>query len=75
MTEVTNSDAGWLSREDMDAARDRLPILYVDAVPVRVDDQEYYPEHRDGLFYLRTNDTSKNFRLVVAPAESVTNVE
>ena len=39
MTEVTNTDAGWLSREDMDAARERLPILYVDAVPVRVDDQ------------------------------------
>ena len=38
MTEVTNSDAGWLSREEMDAARERLPILYVDAVPVRVDD-------------------------------------
>ena len=38
MTEVTNSEAGWLSREDMDAARERLPILYVDAVPVRVDD-------------------------------------
>ena len=38
MTEVTNPDAGWLSREDMDAARERLPILYVDAVPVRVDD-------------------------------------
>ncbi|MEU2348734.1 NUDIX hydrolase family protein [Modestobacter sp. NPDC049651] len=38
MTEVANSDAGWLSREEMDAARERLPILYVDAVPVRVDD-------------------------------------
>jgi ADP-ribose pyrophosphatase YjhB (NUDIX family) len=37
MTEVTESGAGWLSREDMDAARERLPILYVDAVPVRVD--------------------------------------
>ena len=42
MTEVTQSDAGWLSREEMDAARERLPILYVDAVPVRVDD------HGDG---------------------------
>ena len=31
--------AGWLSREDMDLARERLPILYVDVVPVRVDDQ------------------------------------
>lgn len=39
MTEATTfTDAGWLSREDMDAARERLPILYVDAVPVRVDD-------------------------------------
>src|SRR4051795_2839668 len=39
MTEVTQSGAAWLSREDMDAARERLPILYVDAVPVRVDDE------------------------------------
>src|SRR3954463_10873463 len=38
MTEGTNTGAGWLSREEMDAARERLPILYVDAVPVRVDD-------------------------------------
>jgi ADP-ribose pyrophosphatase YjhB (NUDIX family) len=27
----------WLTREELDAARQRLPILYVDAVPVRVD--------------------------------------
>ncbi len=32
-------DAAWLSREDLDAARDKLPILYVDLVPVRVDDR------------------------------------
>src|SRR3954471_24098485 len=44
MTEVTQSDAGWLSREDMDAARERLPIVYVDAVPVRVDEQGTVPE-------------------------------
>jgi hypothetical protein len=35
---MTAIGAGWLSREDMDAARERLPILYVDVVPVRVDD-------------------------------------
>jgi ADP-ribose pyrophosphatase YjhB (NUDIX family) len=29
----------WLSREDLDAARERLPILYVDAVPVRLDER------------------------------------
>src|SRR3954454_21834460 len=39
MTEVTQSGAAWLSREEMDAARERLAILYVDAVPVRVDEQ------------------------------------
>src|SRR3954447_2477345 len=38
MTDLTQTDAGWLSREEMDSARERLPILYVDAVPVRVDD-------------------------------------
>ncbi len=38
MTELTAQTAGGLlSREDMDAARERLPILYVDVVPVRVD--------------------------------------
>ena len=32
-------DAAWLHREDLDAARQRLPILYIDAVPVRVDER------------------------------------
>ena len=40
MTDVTTAtDAGWLAPEEMDAARERLPILYVDVVPVRVDVQ------------------------------------
>src|SRR3954471_1783459 len=38
MTDLTQNDAGWLSRGEMASARGRLPILYVDAVPVRVDD-------------------------------------
>ena len=36
--ELEHSES-WLSREDLDAARQRLPILYVDAVPVRVDER------------------------------------
>ena len=28
---------------------------------------EYYPDHRDGVFYLRTNDGAKEFRVVTAP--------
>ena len=33
----------------------------------RVDEQEYYVDHRDGLFYIRVNDTGKNFRVVTVP--------
>jgi oligopeptidase B len=33
----------------------------------RVDGQENYVEHRDGLFYIRTNKDAPNFRLVTAP--------
>src|SRR3954464_8245914 len=39
MTELTTqTGGGLLSREEMDAARERLPIVYVDVVPVRADD-------------------------------------
>ena len=37
-TDVETTGA-WLSREELDNARERLPILYVHAVPVRVDDR------------------------------------
>ena len=35
----TETASAWLSREDLESARDRLPILYVHAIPVRVDDK------------------------------------
>jgi len=35
----------------------------------RMDEQEYYVEHRDGLFYIRTNDAGKNFRVVTVPVD------
>ncbi|HEX5235972.1 MAG TPA: S9 family peptidase [Silvibacterium sp.] len=34
----------------------------------RRDNIEYYADHRNGLFYIRANDTGRNFRLVTAPA-------
>jgi oligopeptidase B len=43
------------------------PTTRLRLIAPRLDDQEYYPDHRDGLFYLRTNDTGKNFRVVTAP--------
>ena len=35
----------------------------------RVEEQEYVIDHRHGLFYIRTNDVGKNFRVVTAPVE------
>lgn len=33
----------------------------------RRDNVEYYADHREGNFFIRVNDTGRNFRLVVAP--------
>jgi oligopeptidase B len=35
----------------------------------RLDEQEYYVDHRNGLFYIRVNDTGKNFRVVTVPVD------
>ncbi len=35
----------------------------------RRDNIEYYPDHRNGLLYIRTNDRGRNFRLVTAPLD------
>lgn len=39
MTDMTDTTPGWLSPHDLESARERMPILYIDAVPVRVDDK------------------------------------
>jgi oligopeptidase B len=36
----------------------------------RVDNVEYYVDHRNDTFYIRTNDTSQTFRVVTAPVAS-----
>ena len=33
----------------------------------RIDDQEYSIDHRNGLWFIRTNDAGRNFRVVTAP--------
>jgi ADP-ribose pyrophosphatase YjhB (NUDIX family) len=35
---TTQEQTGWLASDDLESARERLPIVYVDAVPVRIDD-------------------------------------
>ena len=48
-----------------------LPATRPTAAPTlilaREPDHEYYVDHHDGLFYIRTNDHAKNFRLVSTP--------
>jgi ADP-ribose pyrophosphatase YjhB (NUDIX family) len=38
MNEQLDSKTGWLSRDELDNIRANVPLVYVDAVPVRVDD-------------------------------------
>ena len=38
MADTTDTTPGWLAPDELELTRARMPILYVDAVPVRVDD-------------------------------------
>ncbi|GHH64837.1 NUDIX hydrolase family protein [Kitasatospora indigofera] len=38
MSDTTETTPGWLAPEDLESTRARMPILYVEAVPVRVDE-------------------------------------
>ena len=58
----TTSEAWYLDATD--------PTGSFALIAERVDDQEYTVDHREGLFYIRTNDTGKNFRVVTAPVSS-----
>lgn len=39
MSQMVDRQGSWLSDDDLALARERLPVVYVDAVPVRVDDR------------------------------------
>ena len=39
MSDMLDIRGSWLSEGDLESARERLPIVYVDAVPVRTDDR------------------------------------
>ena len=38
MTETADTQPGWLAHEELESLRGRMPVLYVQAVPVRVDE-------------------------------------
>jgi oligopeptidase B len=44
------------------------PLAAPKLIAAREPDHEYDVEHRDGEFWIRTNDKGRNFRLVTAPA-------
>jgi oligopeptidase B len=58
----TTSEQRFLSAED--------PTGSWTLIAPRQDGHEYYADHRNGLFYIRTNDKGRNFRLVTAPVAS-----
>jgi len=45
----------------------RQPHAAFSLISPREDELEYSVDHRNGLFYIRTNDQGRNFRLVTAP--------
>src|SRR5271168_2660262 len=58
----TTSECWFLSAE--------MPEGKFQMIAPRVDEQEYSVDHRDGLFYIRTNDVGKNFRVVTTKVET-----
>ena len=45
----------------------REPMADFRLLAPRVENEEYFIDHRNGHFYIRTNDKGRNFRLVLAP--------
>ena len=37
--DMTETQGNWLSVDELRQARDQVPLVYVDAIPVRVDDR------------------------------------
>jgi oligopeptidase B len=58
----TTSECRFLSAE--------TPVGEFQIIAPRIEEQEYSVDHREGLFYIRTNDAGKNFRVVTAPVEA-----
>jgi oligopeptidase B len=58
----TTSEEQFLSADD--------PTGIWTLIEPRRENIEYYADHRDGLWYLRVNDTARTFRLVTAPVDT-----
>lgn len=58
----TTNECSWLDAGDTAGS--------FKVIAPRLEEQEYYVDHRHGLFYLRVNDTGKNFRVVTTRVEA-----
>ena len=61
VTSHTTSEARYISANN--------PTAEFKVMEPRKQGVEYYPDHNGDSFYIRTNDTGRNFRLVRAPVE------
>ena len=61
VTSHTTSEARYISANN--------PTAEFKVMEPRKQGMEYYPDHNGDSFYIRTNDTGRNFRLVRAPVE------
>ncbi len=62
LTSHTTSEARYISATD--------PTADFKVLEPRKQGVEYYPDHNGDSFYMRVNDTGRNFRLVRAPVET-----
>ena len=61
---------GSLTTSEMRFLRADRPTGAWTLVAPRIADQQYYVDHHGDRFYIRTNDTGRNFRLASAPVAS-----
>jgi oligopeptidase B len=61
-------DAGSLTSTEVRYLPADAPNAELGLIAAREPDHEYDADHREGTFWIRTNDQGRNFRLVTAPA-------
>jgi oligopeptidase B len=60
----TTTECQWLAASE--------PAGQFKMICPREDEHEYSVDHRNGLWFIRTNDRGRNFRLVTAPVDTAT---
>ena len=64
---IVMESASHITTESLGAAGQRARGASSPLISPRQDEHEYSIDHRNGLWFIRTNDRGRNFRLVTAP--------